>query len=369
MGRGRLWESESRFVADGAGGPRLRQVTSHPSIHHHPFYYLPAHDDAMRHLVFVSHRTSRPELFLELRETGRLLQLTEHEGLHEYSVTPSRDGRFVYFTSDSGAWRVNTDSCVEEQILSFDRAELSSPGRPGRAGGTTALGGDDAWWAVPVRAGGRARLAVVDLEAAAFEVILEAEAIGHPQFHPRDATLLRYAGTFRQRLWTIQRDGSQNRLACERRGRQWIVHETWHPRRRELLAADWPRGVIGVDIDSGAVRRVGRFNAWHPMIRRDGSLMVADTTFPDRGLLLFDPGRPERQPVPLCASRSSNVGSHWETDHCPYDDGPVRVDSLQHTHPHPNFSPDGRLVVFTSDRSGFSQVYECEVPGGLDPAG
>ena len=64
-------------------GAEIRQITAHPSIHHHPFYYIPAYDDAMRHLVFVSHRTGRPELFLELRDSGQLLQLTEHEGLAE----------------------------------------------------------------------------------------------------------------------------------------------------------------------------------------------------------------------------------------------------------------------------------------------
>jgi serine/threonine protein kinase len=55
-------------------------------------------------------------------------------------------------------------------------------------------------------------------------------------------------------------------------------------------------------------------------------------------------------------------GEHWNTDHCPYDDGPVQVYAPQHTHPHPNFSPDRSKVVFTSDRSGFAQVYEAMKP-------
>ena len=50
---------------------------------------------------------------------------------------------------------------------------------------------------------------------------------------------------------------------------------------------------------------------------------------------------------------------------CPYDDGPVAVYAPQHTHPHPNFSPDGHYVVFASDRSGWVQVYECRVPDEL----
>ena len=73
----------------------------------------------MRHLVFVSHRTGRAELFLELRDSGQLLQLTEHEGLAEFSIAPSHDGRYVYFTDGQGAWRVDTETCEEEQLASL----------------------------------------------------------------------------------------------------------------------------------------------------------------------------------------------------------------------------------------------------------
>ena len=53
------------------------------------------------------------------------------------------------------------------------------------------------------------------------------------------------------------------------------------------------------------------------------------------------------------------------TDHCPYDDddfkqGKWTVYAPQHTHP--SFSPDGRYVVYTSNRTGHAQVYEVEVP-------
>ena len=82
MSKGSLYPSESREFRDSQTGARMRQVTSHPSIHHHPFYYLPAWDNAMRHLVFVSYRTGAPQLFLEIRETGQLLQLTERGDLN-----------------------------------------------------------------------------------------------------------------------------------------------------------------------------------------------------------------------------------------------------------------------------------------------
>jgi Tol biopolymer transport system component len=34
----------------------------------------------------------------------------------------------------------------------------------------------------------------------------------------------------------------------------------------------------------------------------------------------------------------------------------------QWTHPHPSYSPDERLVVFASDRTGTTQVYVARVP-------
>ena len=60
--KGTVHPSEARWLTDAATGRRIRQVTGHPSIHHHPFFFVPPWDDAMRRLVFVSHRSGRPQL-------------------------------------------------------------------------------------------------------------------------------------------------------------------------------------------------------------------------------------------------------------------------------------------------------------------
>ncbi len=364
--------SESRVVQDPRIGATVRQVTSHSSISHHPFYYLPAYDDAMTRLFFVSHRTGRAEVWCELRSTGELQQLTDHAGLAEWSVHPSHDGRYVYFTDIVGGWRVDLERETEECVLRFDTGAGREAGMVGAAMGTTSLSHDDRYWAVPVKVGAVTRLVVVETQTGKHDVILERDTIGHPEFHPSDNTLLRYAGPYHSRIWVIRRDGSGNRLAYERRplhkpGQyEWIVHETWRPLSREIISTNWPHGCIGIDIDTGAIRRVCTFNAWHPSINRQGTLMCADTTYPDIGLQLFDPGDGVGAPRTLCPSEGTNEGKHWNTDHCPYDDedykqGKWKVYAPQHTHPHPAFSPDGRFVVFTSDRTGVAQVYEVEV--------
>ena len=34
---------------------------------------------------------------------------------------------------------------------------------------------------------------------------------------------------------------------------------------------------------------------------------------------------------------------------------------IQQAHPHPRISPDGKYVVFTSDRSGYCNVYKAAI--------
>ena len=363
MLKGNIYPSESKELTDQQTGARVRQITSHPSIHHHPFYYLPAWDDAMHHLVFVSHRTGSPQLFLELQESGTLLQLTDRDDLNEWSIHPSHDGQFVYFTAGSGAWRVHTESLKEEQLSDFGTDKIREKGMVGAAMGTTTLSRDDQWWAVPAKSRDVAQFHLINTSTGRDEIILERDTIGHPQFHPDDPTWLRYGGPYHSRIWTIRSDGSDNRLAYQRNAgkKEWIVHETWRPGTMEILTANWPHGVIGIDINTGSVRTVCRFNAWHPMINRSGTHMVTDTKNPDIGLQLFDATDGIGEPTPLCITKASNAGDHWNLGYCPYDDGPIKVYAPQHTHPHPNFSPDGKRVVFTSDRSGHAQIYEVEV--------
>jgi len=99
-------------------------VTSHPAIHHHPFFFVPGYDRAMRRLIFVSHRTGRPEIFYEDRATGDLVQATGRPDLAEWSIIPSPDGRFVYFTAGTSAWRVDLDSFEEEELADFRDVEM-----------------------------------------------------------------------------------------------------------------------------------------------------------------------------------------------------------------------------------------------------
>ena len=109
-----------------------------------------------------------------------------------------------------------------------------------------------------------------------------------------------------------------------------------------------------IDVDSGSVRWITRFPAWHARPTRRAALRLRHHV-PDRGLHVYavdDDGEPAR----LCPSEASNQGAHWGHPF-PYNDGPVAVEAAQHTHPHPRFARRFAGAVHP-DRSGHAQLYE-----------
>jgi len=350
---------EDSTSRDPKSGVLVRQVTSAPAIHHHPFFFVPAYDRAERFLFFVSHRGGRPQIMAEDRAAGELLCLTDRDDIAEWSVHPSPDGGRVYFTAGSAAWMVDTATGAEERLADFGAAEMREKGMVGAAMGTTALSASGDWWAVPVRTGARTRFHLIDTRKGTSEVFLERDTIGHPQFCPDDDDLILYAGPLTDRVWVTDRSGARNRRVHEREDPlQWVTHETWIPGRKAIMFVDWARGLRRIDLASGAVDWLSRFPAWHAITDATGRRVVCDTNFPDIGMHLLDlAGAPDAGADFLAWSHASSAGFHWAGPF-PYNDGPVAVYAPQHTHAHPRFSPSGRHVVFTSDRDGHAQVYE-----------
>ena len=347
-------------MKDERSGRRIRQVTRHASIHHHPFFFVPAYDRAMTKLIFVSYRTGCPQIFFEDRPSGDLVQVTDRDDLADWSISPSTDGRYVYFTAGTAAWRVNLGTFEEEQLAEFGDVEMREKGMVGAAMGTTALSASGRWWAVPVKTGAVSRFILIDTERKTSSVFLERDTIGHPQFCPDDDDLILYAGPLTDRVWITDRSGKKNRRLYEREDRmQWVTHEVWVPSRRAVAFVDWPRGTRMIDADSGGVRWITRLPAWHAAPDAAGNRFVCDTTFPDRGLYCYDVdgAADDKRAEPICPSEATNEGAHWGRPF-PYNDGPIGVEARQHTHPHPRFAPDNSRILFTSDKSGHAQLYE-----------
>src|SRR5690606_37330129 len=155
--------------------------------------------------------------------------------LADWSVYPSADGRFVYYTAGAAAWRTDLDTLAEEQLADFGAAEMREKGMVGAAMGTTALSANGRYWAVPVKSGPVTRFVLIDTQTKQVSVILERDTVGHPQFCPDDDDLILYAGPLTDRVWVTDRSGAKNRRLYAREDRmQWVTHEVWLPGRREI---------------------------------------------------------------------------------------------------------------------------------------
>src|SRR5690242_3769253 len=107
------------WVRDGETGRLMRRVSVHETINHHPFFYVPAYDERGRWLFFISHETGQPQIYGLVRSEDRIVQLTNCADLNEWSIHPSGDGRYIYYTRGSRACRVDLESLREESLHDF----------------------------------------------------------------------------------------------------------------------------------------------------------------------------------------------------------------------------------------------------------
>ena len=352
MGRGRTFASETRELTDKRTGASIRQMTDHPAISHNLYFSNPSWTPDGKSIVFTSYRSGKPDLFKMDEAAGTITQLTDTPGFGGFAACPSRDGQRVFYNAGGQVRAVDLDT-LEESVL----ADFGS----GSAGGCS-LSSDGARLMTSLHRDGTSAVVAVETDGTGFRVVREPpRAVGHVQVCPVDPDLILYSSDVNQRMWEVRIDGSAERALFVHDKSVWITHETFLGHSDEVMFVHWPYALRGIRAGEDEDRTIASFNAWHPSPRADGSLIVCDTTCPDVGLQLIDPKTGKHET--LCFPGSSNGGSQWAKT-VPEDDQKTRPATYgpQWSHPHPSFSPDGKRVIYTSDRTGVSQIYVVDVP-------
>lgn len=364
-----MFPSEHTIHRDRATGAVIHQMTSYPAVQHATYFLHSSFTPDGRTLLFVSYRTGAAQIFEAGFPDGPIRQLTAGAAIHPFSPAIHPDGEEVFFVRGGAVLAIHRTTLRERLIFSFEGAQL----------GECSLGARGEWITAAYKRGGEHGLVVGRTDGASWRTIPFPRTVIHPQFHPLDPEWILFAGDPAPRMFRVRRDGSGIECLYEHGNDEFVVHETFLGRTGEIVFTIWPRALLRLDWTSRRIAEIARFNAWHVTPNHAGTLVLCDTNHPDEGIFLVDAATGARRRV--CLSESSNQGTQWrkssyalaedfaaargEADRGALSWMEVPVDTVygpQWTHPHPSFSPDEKLVVFTSDRTGSPQVYVAEIP-------
>jgi len=372
--KGARFPSEHQRLRDEQTGAVIHQLTNHPSINVNLYFLNYSFTPDKKTVVFTSYRSGKPNLFKAAFPDGEIVQLTDSDGLHAYSGCISLDGSEVFFTRQGAILAVHLDSLRERQVASFGE---------GSQLGECSLSASGQWIVTAAKRNGKPGIVAARTDGAEARVVLEWDrTIIHPQFHPRDETLIEFAGDPAPRMHVIQRDGTGLRCLHPHDNNEFVVHETFLGDGDWLAFAVWPKALRRIHLKTGEVRTIAEFNSWHITPNKAGTKILCDTVHPDIGVQIVDVATGGRRTV--CHPHATSQGSQWKTSRYAVAEDwaraaqqqaaekskalswmEMKVDTVygpQWTHPHPSFSPDERMVIYTSDAGGHPQVYVAEVP-------
>jgi len=370
-GKGTRYKPEHSTYRDRATGATIHQLTSHASINHPTYFLQSSFTPDGEALVFVSYRTGSAQIFeIAPFPHGQIRQLTDGPAIHPFSPAIHPGGLRVFFVRGGSIWEIRRDTLEERSIVHFAGAQL----------GECSLGSSGEWMTAAIKQGSQHGLVAGRTDGSGWTLIPFPRTVIHPQFHPLEPEWVEFSGDPAPRMHRVRRDGTGLECLYEHGNDEFVVHETFLGRTGNLVFTVWPQALRRMDWTTREIRTITEFNAWHITPNRAGTHVLCDTNHPDVGLHLIDVTTGARRL--LCLSDASSQGTQWRKSRyalaedfmaaaagASYDRAlswmEMPTDSVygpQWTHPHPSYSPDEKRVAFASDRTGYTQVYVCEIP-------
>ncbi|HOT37305.1 MAG TPA: oligogalacturonate lyase family protein [Candidatus Latescibacteria bacterium] len=332
---------------DPLTGVRILQLTSYPVLSHTLYYHCPSITPDSKTLVFMTYnragRFSTPDAWRVNLDGTEIRPVTNREGLAGFVISP--DGKTVYCQQGGTLLAAPMENSPTGNIA-YEVASI-----PDVVIGATLLGSitaDGKWYiSTAFLTDGSTALVRYATDGSEARVLKVAEYLVHVQVDQSDAGRILYVAPPDEKgraMWVTDCDGGNPRTLNLRHS---TGHFVWFGKTGRLLSTvNDPFGSI-VSIAEGEdepqlIAKGGHF--WHAAGSQDGKWVVSDTNWPDIGLILIN--TETGLWAPLCKAEASEGHPQW-------------------THPHPMFTPDGRHIVFNSDRTGIGQIYTVEIPESL----
>lgn len=379
---------ERSTYADPGTGATVIQWTSAPCTNQHLYFTSLSVTADDRWLIFLSDRDGHPNLYAIDRREGAIRQLSHNTrgllrsyvypqggltGLSKASPCLDPVNNRLFWIQDDQVRSIDLDAPDAGERMVCDLppqwygayTHVSPDGKTFCVPCTDprAFGSEKTQWEqllqVPARMktqGLKTRIYLVDVASGQARIAAEVPFwVTHVQFDP--------AGTGRivfnleghsfidgkgvplpDRIWCLEPDGRFRPLAEEPKG-EWRSHENWAPDGQGIVYHGVRHGKAfvasrtweGKLLHESSIEGV---EFWHATGAIDGRRMFVDRR--DGMIAVLDPGAAENRLVNLCRHDTT------------YDN--------QDAHAHPITTPNGKGIIFTSNRSGHCQVYEIAVP-------
>ncbi|NCQ31793.1 MAG: oligogalacturonide lyase [Armatimonadetes bacterium] len=366
---GTVTPPEWRELTDPVSGVRLRQLTSYKTNSHHLYFTNPGWYAGGRKLLFGSERYNRSNLYGIDLESGEITQLTDLEPPPKREVTflgvsvnPTRDE--AYFTYGQELRAVALDTFEQRTLWT-----MPAGFRPSMLNCTA----DGKWVCIGIaedlsreirtdmlrgyigfretfEANPECHVVRVATDGSGGESVWQEQTwIGHVNTSPTHANLLTFChegpwDKVDNRIWGFDLDTGKAWMIRPREAGENPGHEYWHA-------------------DGVTVGYHGR--------RPDGSKFLGKTRYDNTDRFEADfpgeTGHIHSNDFHLIVGDGGSVIRAWQWNGASFDGPRVLAEhrssmKIQQAHPHPRFNADGTKVVFTSDWTGYCQVYEAEVP-------
>jgi oligogalacturonide lyase len=360
---GRIYPSEKREFEDLETGAQVVQLTNWRGHSNHLYFTTTSFLPGGREVVVASDRDNCQSLFRLRVDTGEIVQLTDADAhVDGLSACTSPVRREVYFFEDHDLKAADVDSLEVTPIYRVPADRVPSILTPSCDGRLLAFAErtDIGWEIGPQYQGFEQMLAesppttirVVEIATGRNWPAAEAPAwCSHVNFSPTRPEWICYCHEgpwqlVKQRMWMVTEGGGKHYPLRPQEEDDSVGHEYWLRDGDRVAFHNWQRnkghlmGWIAYD-NTGLVELPFAHGSSHFQSNSDNSVQVGDGSVDGPYILLWHIADGVGEPCKLVRHQSSF--------------------HIQRAHPHPIFSPDDDWILYTSDATGYCNVYMARV--------